>query len=486
MRLAQGFRLRLRTLIRKAAAWRLLVVGLCVGVAWLVLQVCGRLAAASFSKALEEAESAGMALRSALSPVCDDREALAAGGYLEAAALLAKSAWECDPEFMNRVDGAYWAPWYGHGVNADDGEVLRQFYERSEPVRLLAEKARETGNACFRVDFSAVGVTQLADERRLRSGGECLARAMACFAEHERASGGDPCKWVLSMLEVARAFRGVPDADAFTNSRCRTYLLAKAELEALLSRGKLKDDSLSQVQAGLSARRADPWAPPVVRAETALLARRIAHPREALVMLRMQHPGQVSAPWAERLSCVGKWRGAAELRDCVRAYGIATEPLLDQYQWLRETGFGLEPQMPHDLAVRLGLARPGEEGPETPPESVFAMIVRTGLQAHAVLAVSETGCAVERFRLSRGRWPADLAELVPSFLQSVPMDPIDGKPIKYARTSYGVCIYSAGATLLTSDRPALETKFPGPMNTAVAGAYTFALRTEALRVETGR
>jgi hypothetical protein len=42
-----------------------------------------------------------------------------------------------------------------------------------------------------------------------------------------------------------------------------------------------------------------------------------------------------------------------------------------------------------------------------------------------------TACALERYRLVRGRYPAELSGLVPSFLQSVPLDVIDGAPLRY-------------------------------------------------------
>lgn len=41
------------------------------------------------------------------------------------------------------------------------------------------------------------------------------------------------------------------------------------------------------------------------------------------------------------------------------------------------------------------------------------------------------GIALERFRLAHGTYPATLAELVPAYLTAIPLDPWDGKPIKY-------------------------------------------------------
>jgi hypothetical protein len=62
-------------------------------------------------------------------------------------------------------------------------------------------------------------------------------------------------------------------------------------------------------------------------------------------------------------------------------------------------------------------------------------------------SVGQTRCAVagiacERFRLKHGRWPATLAELCPEFLPTVPLDPFDGQPLKYAKQPDGIVVHT--------------------------------------------
>ncbi len=52
--------------------------------------------------------------------------------------------------------------------------------------------------------------------------------------------------------------------------------------------------------------------------------------------------------------------------------------------------------------------------------------------------------AVERYRLQTGAWPAKLEELTPGLLKEVPLDPFDGKPLRYRRFSEGIIVYSVG------------------------------------------
>jgi hypothetical protein len=52
---------------------------------------------------------------------------------------------------------------------------------------------------------------------------------------------------------------------------------------------------------------------------------------------------------------------------------------------------------------------------------------------------------VERYRLQNGRWPDSLDEVVAAkFLDKVPTDHFDGKPLRYRMASDGVVIYSVG------------------------------------------
>jgi hypothetical protein len=52
--------------------------------------------------------------------------------------------------------------------------------------------------------------------------------------------------------------------------------------------------------------------------------------------------------------------------------------------------------------------------------------------------------AVERYRLKKGGWPGKLEELKPGLLAALPLDPYDGKPLRYARRADGVTVYSVG------------------------------------------
>ena len=53
--------------------------------------------------------------------------------------------------------------------------------------------------------------------------------------------------------------------------------------------------------------------------------------------------------------------------------------------------------------------------------------------------------AIERFYLKHGRLPLQLDELVPGFLDSLPVDPFDGASLRYRVDAEEYLVYSIGA-----------------------------------------
>jgi hypothetical protein len=64
------------------------------------------------------------------------------------------------------------------------------------------------------------------------------------------------------------------------------------------------------------------------------------------------------------------------------------------------------------------------------------------LRARAHLDLARTALAVERYRLATGRLPDQLENLVPQYLDRVPTDPFNARPIRYERLARGYVVYS--------------------------------------------
>ncbi len=80
-------------------------------------------------------------------------------------------------------------------------------------------------------------------------------------------------------------------------------------------------------------------------------------------------------------------------------------------------------------------------------EMVIPNLMRCETQAargDAFLFGARAALALERYRLANGRPPAQIAELVPVFLPSLPLDPFDGQPLRYVADDRGYTFYSVG------------------------------------------
>lgn len=61
-----------------------------------------------------------------------------------------------------------------------------------------------------------------------------------------------------------------------------------------------------------------------------------------------------------------------------------------------------------------------------------------------VLLGVRTQVAIELYRQQRGSLPTALGDLVPAYLSELPLDPFDGKPLRYQQTDGGYVLYSVG------------------------------------------
>jgi len=83
------------------------------------------------------------------------------------------------------------------------------------------------------------------------------------------------------------------------------------------------------------------------------------------------------------------------------------------------------------------------------------------LRTIAHLRTADAALAVQRYRLAAGKLPDKLANLVPTYLQSVPKDPFDGNELRYKRLGPGFVVYSIGEDLsddVGKEKPPRKTK----------------------------
>ena len=78
-------------------------------------------------------------------------------------------------------------------------------------------------------------------------------------------------------------------------------------------------------------------------------------------------------------------------------------------------------------------------------QSGLSAVVRKTMAVEVSRRIVVTAIALKRCQLKHGNYPAELSELTPEFLPSVPLDPVDGKPLRYRPNSDGTfLLYSVG------------------------------------------
>lgn len=75
---------------------------------------------------------------------------------------------------------------------------------------------------------------------------------------------------------------------------------------------------------------------------------------------------------------------------------------------------------------------------------VRSMAIKSWVRCEGKRQAMLVAIACERYRLKHGTWPEKLDALVPEFLDAVPLDPFDEKPIRFARIPEGIKVWSIG------------------------------------------
>ena len=70
--------------------------------------------------------------------------------------------------------------------------------------------------------------------------------------------------------------------------------------------------------------------------------------------------------------------------------------------------------------------------------------VRNAAEAEANVNLCRAALAASAFKSDKGQYPSGLSELVPQYLAGVPVDPFDGKPLRWIAVEDGAIIYSVG------------------------------------------
>jgi hypothetical protein len=130
--------------------------------------------------------------------------------------------------------------------------------------------------------------------------------------------------------------------------------------------------------------------------------------------------------------------------------------------WVRLAWADCLEQMGQLLEVQAG-PRPRPASRRITQQKVFCAgpalerAIDTGDAFNSGLGVAELAVALRRYRLEHGQYPDTLSGLVPAYVASVPIDPLNGEPPVYQRQGAGFRLQAAQsqAKIVSSQTAAL-------------------------------
>jgi hypothetical protein len=248
---------------------------------------------------------------------------------------------------------------------------------------------------------------------------------LLCLRGVFHAGRGDPNTVVASLKDGLRLADSLRRESSFVTHRVRIacHALTISALERVLSVAAFTDSQLRDLSAALASADGTLDLAEVLVAEQCHMIEGYRHPLRLVGASRMDMLQQLPGVWqralVDALDSMTRYIEAARLPQAQRlAKFREVEARARRRSFLRR----------RVTAVALSRA-----------------LGQSDLQVRARFALARTALAIERHRLATGQLPPDLDTLVPQYLEQVPVDPSDGRPIRYRHEEAGYVLWSVGA-----------------------------------------
>lgn len=293
-------------------------------------------------------------------------------------------------------------------------------------LQALHQASDMGGAARFSLDFSQGFAMLLPDVQNMRNCSRMLA-----LEAHVKAHRGDAAGTADSLLAMAAISRSLENQPILVSQLVRIAMhgLAVDLTGRLLPRVKFSDEDLMRLQ---QAFRRDDFKAGIVHAisgERVVGSEAFKNPATALGPQSGLPQGGFlrgsNEDLAFYLEIQTELRAAAALPypDALAATDAAFAKLQDR------------------IATPLGRLRYAMTGLTLPSlEACLTAAARADGSTRCI----DTAIAIERFRRRTGKLPDSLEDLVPDLLATVPLDPFDGRPIRYVVKPDSYLIYTCG------------------------------------------
>lgn len=256
------------------------------------------------------------------------------------------------------------------------------------------------------------------------------------------ADAGDLDAALASCRAAVNAGRSLSDEPFLMSQLIRIAVVSVAAgaVEQALGQGEAIDTALAELQALLLLEEQSPDLLAAYRGERAMVHELFTRLIDGRVPLQ-----RLVAEYGLKEARGNNWRAylfGPGLSDVRRDYPVAME-LMNRF--VDATRLPAHEQAAALSAIDAELHGMATRRPLTSLLPPLGMAGEAHRRKRASLASLRVLLGVERTRLARGRWPARLEEVPAKLLPGgLPLDPIDGKPIRFLRTADGVTVYSVG------------------------------------------
>jgi hypothetical protein len=364
-----------------------------------------------------------------------------------------------------RAKPAKWLIWYfspgtaGADVVLDDPEGFSRSLEEVPPqVRLDAEQERVLRSEMKRGAAAVAEARKIADLPRGRNPitwkpdyvSSLLpwsqeSRDTVGFLRYDvmlRCQDGDLEGAIRSARASFNASRSLRDEPFLVSQLIRgaTRRISLTDLERILAQGEPPPDALADFQRVLEEDEKDNLFLIAVRGDRGMID----------AFLERVQNGEVShAQMRQALATNSLYSGGEGLSMDLEVIALRGSARHERAETLRRMNCLVEiarlPPEERGREVRAWHASLNEGSPlQRKMLSPVLKVNEATRRSHAEMRCAIVLLALERFRQSRRQWPARLEDLTPAYLDAVPLDPFDGKPIKYARRDDGVTVYTVG------------------------------------------
>lgn len=304
-------------------------------------------------------------------------------------------------------------------------EVLSDYFARNKEPLMDAREIlnRPEGISYPKVSSVASFYTQIYEPGELEVY-ESLTKGVYVYIEavHYYARIGrvdEVLRFAEDMLRLAESLDKAPQGLDVSRSILLFYLIELAQ-ESIYSWQDVTDADLAHMQ------------------DILLRAEDVVDTRNRLAVGVYEYIETMYMPQARplRMKYSGVWH--VEMRYCLNIIAatleVADMPSSERVERIKELATGEY----YDTPWYLNLATDFDlyNGLYVSPP-IGTGTVLTDLETLARMRTARTALAVERFRRENERWPESLDELIPDYLEEIPIDPFDEKPLKYRRMNEG-------------------------------------------------